>query len=111
MGGRPGGPAPEESVLLLKNGCRRKRQLDSEVDQMTVLNQTSESMAGFADQEMKQFNRIFIASFVVFLLVASIARLLPRSLRPWSSAQKERRSVVDEAKAAANRFLPFAFMG
>jgi light-harvesting complex 1 beta chain len=68
-------------------------------------------MAGFADQEARQFHRIFMASFVVFLVVASIARLLPRGLRPWSSAGQARRSVIDEARAAANRFLPFAFMG
>jgi len=68
-------------------------------------------MSGFAEREARQFRRIFVVSVFLFLVVAVLARLLPSSLRPWVSAPNERKSVVEEAKAAANRFIPFAFMG
>jgi len=78
---------------------------------MTVLNQSNGAMSGFAEREARQFRHIFVVSVFLFLIVGVIARLLPRSLRPWGSRSTEGKSVVEEAKAAANRFIPFAFMG
>lgn len=77
---------------------------------MTVLKNPSTAMSGFADREARQFRRIFVVSLVVFLMVSVIARLMPRRLRPWSSPPGSRRSIWEEAKAATNRFIPFAFM-
>jgi hypothetical protein len=68
-------------------------------------------MEDFAEREERQFRRIFQISVVVFVALGAIARMLPRDLRPWRSARPGRRSLIAEAKAAANRFIPFAFMG
>jgi hypothetical protein len=68
-------------------------------------------MQGFAEREERQFRRIFQVSVVVFLAVGAVARLLPRNLRPWRSERAARSSLLAEARAAANRFVPFAFMG
>lgn len=73
---------------------------------MTVANRLD-----FATEEARQFNRLFIVVFVLFLPVALIARLLPRSWRPWDLAGETSMSVIAEAKAAAGTFIPFAFMG
>jgi hypothetical protein len=78
---------------------------------MTVLKNPSTAMSGFADREARQFKLIFVASLIVFLVVGAVARLLPRRLSPWSLPRDSHRSVWKEAKAAANRFIPFAFMG
>jgi hypothetical protein len=78
---------------------------------MTFLNRTRDEIYDFSEQDAKQFRRIFAVSVIVFLVVAIVARLFPRSLRPWASSADERKSVVAEAKDAANRFIPFAFMG
>lgn len=78
---------------------------------MTLLKQSTDPMAGFAESEARQFKRIFVVSVVVFMVVGAVARLLPTSLRPFRSAPGERRSLFAEAKAMANRFIPFAFMG
>jgi hypothetical protein len=58
--------------------------------------------------ETLEYRLIFGAAFLVFLPVALVARLLPGS-RPLGSMH--RRSVIAEAKAAAHRSAPFAFMG
>ncbi|MDX2264195.1 MAG: hypothetical protein NW215_04425 [Hyphomicrobiales bacterium] len=55
-----------------------------------------------------EYRLIFGAAFLIFLPVALVARLLPGS-RPLGSMH--RRSVIAEAKAAAHRSAPFAFMG
>jgi hypothetical protein len=78
---------------------------------MTRTTQPGDPMRGFAEREERQFRRIFQLSVVVFLAVGTIARVLPRDLRPWRSERSGRLSLVAEAKAAANRFIPFAFMG
>lgn len=57
-----------------------------------------------------QFRLIFIAGFAVFLLVALLARLLPRRRRPWLAGTSARLSIVEEAKVAAHTFLPLAFL-
>ena len=75
---------------------------------MTALNRVNDPMSHFAERETRQFRLIFGLSVVVFLIVGAVARLLPRSLRPWPAG---RRSLFAEAKAVANRFIPFAFMG
>jgi hypothetical protein len=78
---------------------------------MTVLDQANDSMSGFGEREARQFRRIFVVSVGLFLVVGAFARLLPRNLRPWRSARAQSGSLVSEAKSAANRFIPFAFMG
>ncbi len=61
-------------------------------------------------QEALEYRLVYLAGFVVFLAVAVATRLLPgqRQRRPQ---QARRRSIVGEARAAANTFIPFAFMG
>ena len=78
---------------------------------MRLLKRSGDPMRGFSEREARQFRRIFTVSVVVFLAVGAIARLLPRRLRPWTSVRSAGSSLFAEAKAAANRFIPFAFTG
>lgn len=87
------------------------RRYGLEESPMTLLNECKGPMAGFAESEARQFRRIFAVSVAVFVVVGAFARLLPRNWRPFGSAAGERRSLFEEAKAVANRFIPFAFMG
>lgn len=61
--------------------------------------------------ETIDFRLIFTAIFLVFLVVTTVARLLPRQWRLDRGAAGPRRSIIGEARAAANTFAPFAFMG
>lgn len=56
--------------------------------------------------EAREFRLIFAVSFAVFLVAAVVARLVP-SGRP----AEPRRSILDEARAAARTSIPFAYMG
>jgi hypothetical protein len=58
-----------------------------------------------------EFRLIFLASFVIFLLAGIVARLLPPRWRRRVPGQVGYESIFGEAKAAANTFVPFAFMG
>lgn len=49
----------------------------------------------------------FALIFPIFLLVAVLARLTPRSWRPVPDSG---RGIFGDAKAAANTVLPFVFM-
>jgi hypothetical protein len=63
------------------------------------------------DRDAIEFRLIYIASFTIFLAGAAIERLMPwRWLALWSGSRR-RGSIIGEAKAAANTFTPFAFMG
>jgi hypothetical protein len=60
-------------------------------------------------QEALEYRLVYLAGFVVFLAAAVVARLLPAGQRRRSPGRD--RSIVGEARAAADTFIPFAFMG
>mgnify|MGYP006297995067 CR=1 FL=1 len=62
-----------------------------------------------AIEDARQYRRMFVLCFSVFLVVALVSRLLPRRMRPLQGTG-ERRSVIAEARAAANAAVPFVFM-
>lgn len=61
--------------------------------------------------ETAEFRLIFALGFVIFLVAALIARLVPESMRPRSLSAKGSRSIFHQAKTAASNCVPFAFMG
>jgi hypothetical protein len=62
-------------------------------------------------EEAGEFRLIFVASFVIFLLVGLVSRFLPEHWRPVPAGLEGGKSLIGEARAAANTFVPFAFMG
>lgn len=65
--------------------------------------------AGRARRDERAFRLIYAVSFLLFLLVAIFARLLPRPWRPRLLGASGRSSVVGEAKTMANLATPYAF--
>ncbi|TVQ34592.1 MAG: hypothetical protein EA356_10005 [Geminicoccaceae bacterium] len=61
-------------------------------------------------EKARDFRLILVVAYVYFLLIACVARLLPRSWRPSLPSTGRRGSVFAEAKALAGTFVPFAFM-
>ncbi|MCR9255120.1 MAG: hypothetical protein NXI16_03400 [Alphaproteobacteria bacterium] len=55
-----------------------------------------------------EYRFYFAISFLLFLPVILLSRLLPRSWRPFKSAT--RASVFGETRAAAHTVVPFIFM-
>jgi len=63
------------------------------------------------DRDAIDFRLIYIASFMIFFAGAVLGRLMPWRWLGWSSGSRRRGSIIGEARAAANTFTPFAFMG
>jgi hypothetical protein len=74
---------------------------------MAAMKRTDGSWAKLHQGEALHFRLIFMAIFLVFLVVTAIARILPRQWRMTG----DNRSIFGEAKAAAATLAPFAFMG
>ncbi len=64
-------------------------------------------LAELRQRDRIEFRLLLWASFALFLVVALAGRLLPRAWRPFRSGGK---SVIGEAREAANTIVPFAFM-
>jgi len=71
---------------------------------------THEARSGI-DRDAIDFRLIYIVSFIIFFASAALGRLMPwRWPARWSGSHR-RSSIIREARAAANTFTPFAFMG
>ncbi|EJW12811.1 hypothetical protein A33M_1600 [Rhodovulum sp. PH10] len=67
-------------------------------------------MPGLREKESTDFRLIFALAFFAFLLEAIGRRVVMRAMRIEGGAEGEK-SVIAEAKAAACKYVPFAFMG
>lgn len=54
-----------------------------------------------------EFRVLLWATFLIFLPIALVCRALPKGMRPFRCKGK---SVIGEAREAANTLAPFAFM-
>ncbi len=57
----------------------------------------------------REYGIYFAASFLLFLPVVLVNRVLPRALRPLAPTD-EPRSILGETKALTNTVVPFVFM-
>jgi hypothetical protein len=77
---------------------------------MAHITDTSTAWTRQCLSDRRQYRLLFALCFSILLVVALATRLLPRGLRPLGSS-RQRMSVLEEARAATDQFLPFAFMG
>ncbi|MEM6381892.1 MAG: hypothetical protein AAF739_04395 [Pseudomonadota bacterium] len=61
--------------------------------------------------ERRSYVVLYALTFGLFLLVAILARLMPRRIDPFHSGGGARRSVLAEAQSAASATIGYAFMG
>ena len=60
------------------------------------------SMSGLTEAEAKEFHRIFMTSFIVFVVIAIIAHFLAWQWRPWLPGEEGYSSLLDGVKTAAS---------
>ena len=94
----------------ITNGNDCEGILHQQEEQLPMTTATHEDLAIANTREERQFRRLYMAFFVIFLMVALVGRVLPEKWRPWSGDAVAKRSVIGEAKAAANTILPYVFM-
>lgn len=62
--------------------------------------------------DRRDYRLLYLGCFPIFLLAATVARALPARWRPWPPASRTNsRSILGEARAAAEACLPYAMMG
>lgn len=64
-----------------------------------------------AAQEARQFRWMVAACFLLLLVPATIASLSGWRWRPWPPGREGYRSILGEAKEAAQTYVVFAFRG
>lgn len=69
-----------------------------------------ESLSGLSEQEAKDFHKIFMASFLIFLVVAIVAHILAWQWRPWLPGPNGYTSMIEGVKIAVSSVAPYAFM-
>ncbi|HKJ15870.1 MAG TPA: light-harvesting antenna LH1, beta subunit [Xanthomonadales bacterium] len=53
------------------------------------------SLSGLSEQEAKEFHRLFMASFIIFTIIAIVAHFLVWSWRPWLPGPEGYAAVMD----------------
>lgn len=64
----------------------------------------NQSVSGLSESEAKEFHKIFVVSFIVFVAIAIVAHILAWQWRPWLPGP-EGYAVIDAAKAVASSFV------
>ena len=85
------------------------RKAPTEVTHM-VDDRRSGSLSGLSEDEAKEFHRIFMTSFIIFLVIAIVAHFLAWQWRPWLPGAGGYSSIIDDARMLANSYLPYVFM-
>ncbi len=63
------------------------------------------------EAEDRQLQRMLVAGFLLCLVPAAAASLTGWRWSPWPAGPQGRGSIVSEARAAAEAYVPLAFMG
>lgn len=75
---------------------------------MAEMDRRTGSLSGLTENEAKEFHRIFITSFIIFLAIAIVAHILAWQWRPWlPGASGYTSSILEDAKVLANSYLPY----
>jgi light-harvesting complex 1 beta chain len=66
----------------------------------------NESLSGLTEAEAREFQRIFMISFWVFMLICFIAHILALLWRPWLQGPAPTASLLGHAHYALNCVIP-----
>lgn len=68
------------------------------------------SLGELSRAESKVFYGLFIASFIVFLVIALVAQILGLKWRDWFPGAQGQKSLLEGVRVAVNSYLPCVFM-
>lgn len=60
-------------------------------------------MSGLTEDEAKEFHKIFMTSFIIFVVIAIVAHFLAWQWRPWLPGPEGYASLIDGVKVAASQ--------
>jgi light-harvesting complex 1 beta chain len=108
-----GGQYAVTSCVTANHAARRLRgqgrKAKSEVTSMADVDRRAGSLSGLTESEAKEFHRLFMTSFIVFILIAIVAHFLVWQWRPWlPGTSGYTSSIVDQARSWAS-YIPYVF--
>ncbi len=62
-------------------------------------------MSGLSENQAKEFHRLFMVSFIVFLVIALIAHFLVWQWRPWFPGPEGYAALTDGVNAVTHHVL------
>lgn len=65
------------------------------------------SLSGLTDEEAREFHRIFMSSFIAFVVIAFIAHVLAWMWRPWFPGVEGYSALTENVNFAMNSILPY----
>ena len=68
------------------------------------------SLLSLRAEDERQYRWLYASTFAIFLVVALVIRLLPRSWDPLEREPGTRRSILGDARTAASTTVGYAFM-
>jgi light-harvesting complex 1 beta chain len=84
---RPNGPLPGEYSMALSD-------------------RSNDSLSGLSEPEAREFHRIFMTSFIIFVVIAVIAHILAWQWRPWLPGSHGY-SMIDGVRDALDYVVPY----
>jgi light-harvesting complex 1 beta chain len=72
---------------------------------MADMDRQGSSLSGLTEHEAREFHKVFMTSFIVFLVIAIIAHFLAWQWRPWIPGPEGYASLIDGARLAAGSVI------
>ena len=67
----------------------------------------SGSLTGLTEQEAREFHRIFMTSFAIFVAIAVVAHILAWMWRPWLPGPNGYSSMLEGVQLAINHVMSY----
>jgi len=74
---------------------------------MPDIDRRSGSLTGLTEQEAREFHRIFMTSFVIFVAIAIVAHILAWMWRPWLPGPNGYTSMLEGVQLAINHIVSY----
>ena len=74
---------------------------------MPDIDRRSGSLTGLTEQEAREFHRIFMTSFAIFVAIAIVAHILAWMWRPWLPGPNGYSSMLEGVQLAINHVTSY----
>ena len=74
---------------------------------MPDIDRRSGSLTGLTEQEAREFHRIFMTSFAIFVAIAIAAHILAWMWRPWLPGPNGYSSMLEGVQLAINHVMSY----
>lgn len=74
-----------------------------------MINHDNYAVCKTRHEKARQYRRLYMACFIIFLVIATVERVLPKQWRS-KTAVDNGSSIMEQAREQAGTFVPYLFM-